>query len=217
MSGASEQWMPHPNAPEKRVTVAKRPAFESPAVLATPVTPPPSMRRPAATAFGAGLVVARVIAGIVWLIALALRWDTVVREQTDIVLEPGSDEAAAADLVLVILLVAGGILLAVELVLAVFIWFGGNRSRITVMLFATISIATAWIDSVSGSTEITLLTTFITLALDILVLLALSSRNARAYARRPRVHVILHRRWAGDPVIRRRHHRAAADAPSTPE
>lgn len=202
--------------PEERITVAKRPAFESPAVLAAPATPPPSMRRPAATAFGAGLVVARVIAGIVWLIALGLQWDTVVREQTDVVIRPGTADAAAADVVLVILLVGGGIVLAVELVLAVFIWFGGNRSRITVMLFATISIATAWIDSITGSTEITLRTTFITLALDILVLLALSSRNARAYARRPRVHVILHRRWAGDPLHRRRH-RAAGGAASGPE
>lgn len=205
MSDAHEQRMPRTPPADQRVSVAKRPAFEPPAVLATPVTPPPSMRRPAATALGAGLVVARVIAGIVWLIALALQWDTVVREQTDVVIRPGTPEEAAADVVLVVILVAGGIVLAVQLVLAVFVWFGGNRSRITVMLFATFSIAAAWIDSITGSTEITLRTTFITLALDILVLLALSSRNARAYARRPRVHVILHRRWAGDPLFRRRH------------
>lgn len=173
-------------ADRRRVSVEKRPAFESPAVLATPVTPPTSMRRPAATAFGAGLVVARVVAGVVWLIGLGLQWDSVVREQLDLELEPGTDEAAASDLVLVFLVVAGGIVLAVELLFAVFIWFGSNWARITVMCFSTISISVAWIDSVTGSTEITLRTTFVTLALDILVLLALSSRNARTYAGRPR-------------------------------
>ncbi|WP_448002265.1 hypothetical protein [Agromyces bauzanensis] len=188
----------------RRVSVEKRPAFESPAVLATPVTPPASMPRPAATGFGAGLVVARVVAGIAWLVGLGLQWDTVVREEIDLVLEPGTDEAAASDLVLLVLLVAGAIVLAAELLLAVLIWFGSNWARITVMCFSTISIAVAWIDSVTGSTEITLRTTFVTLALDILVLLALSSRNARAYAQRPRVRVILHRRWAGGPALRRR-------------
>ncbi len=188
----------------RRAPVEKRPAFESPAVLATPVTPPPSMRRPAATAFGAGLVVARVVAGVVWLVALGVRWDEVVREQVDLVLEPGTDVAAASAVVLAVLLAAGGIVLAAELLLAVLIWFGSNWARIAVMCFATISIVVAWVDSVTGTTEITLRTTFITLALDILVLLALSSRNARAYARRPRQRVVLHRRWAGDRVVRRR-------------
>ncbi|GAA4377091.1 hypothetical protein [Agromyces bauzanensis] len=191
--------------PERRhVSVEKRPAFESPAVLATPVTPPVSMPRPAATAFGALLVCGRVAAGIAGLVALGLAWDDIVRTELEIELE-GRDSQAASDLVLTVVIVAGGVVLAVELLLALFIWRGSNRARVTVMSFSTISIVVAWIDSVTGSTEITLRTTFVTLALDILVLLALSSRNARAYARRPRQRSILHRRWAGDPALRRRH------------
>jgi hypothetical protein len=54
------------------------------------------------------------------------------------------------------------------------------------MVFATLSITLSAIDYFGADAEITLRTTLITLALDILVLLALSSRNARAYARRPR-------------------------------
>ena len=94
---------------------------------------------------------------------------------------------------LAFILVIRAIVLLVELALAVLVWFGSNWARIVVMLFATISI-TAFVDRmVTGGAEITLRTTLITLALDILVLLALSSRNARAYARRPRQRVILHR------------------------
>lgn len=169
------------------INVDKRPAFEPPAVLARPVPPPASMPRPAATAFGAVLVVLRVLAGVVWLISLAVLWDDLVRDDLGIVLEAGTDLADASRFGLAIVLGVGGLVLAVELVLAVLVWFGSNRARITVMLFATISITTAWIESVSGDAEITVRTTFMTLALDILVLLALSSRNARAYARRPRV------------------------------
>jgi hypothetical protein len=55
-----------------------------------------------------------------------------------------------------------------------------------VMLFATINITIAAIDSFTGDTEVTIRTTFVTVALDILILLALSSRNARAWARLPR-------------------------------
>lgn len=169
----------------RHVSVEKRPAFESPAVLATPVTPPVSMPRPAATAFGALVVWGRVAAGIAWLVALGLGWDDIVRTELEIELE-GLDIQAASDLVLTLVIVAGSVVLAVELMLALLIWRGSNWARITVMFFSTVSIVVAWIDSVTGSSEITLRTTFITLALDILVLLALSSRNARTYARRPR-------------------------------
>ena len=53
------------------------------------------------------------------------------------------------------------------------------------MILATLSIVVSWLDYVAGQ-EITIRTTLVTLALDILVLLALSSRAARAYAQRPR-------------------------------
>jgi hypothetical protein len=182
------------SAPFERVNVEKRPAYESPAALARPVTSPMSMRRPAATAVGAVLVVLRVIAGVAWLVSLAVQWDQLLREQLDITIDPGTDEQAVTDAVLAIILVFGAVVLFIELGLAVLVWFGSNWARITVMLFATISITSSWIESITGEVEITLRTTLITLALDILVLLALSSRNARAYARRPRQRVILHRR-----------------------
>ncbi|MBT2516964.1 hypothetical protein J7E29_05920 [Streptomyces sp. ISL-90] len=168
------------------MNVEKRSAFEPPAVLVERETPPPRMRRPIATSFGAVLVVLRVLAGVVWLVALAVQWDHVLTEDLDIELEPGTDLAAASDVILAVVLVVGAIILLAELALALLVYRGSNWARITVMVFATLSISGAAIDYFSGDAEITLRTTLITLSLDILVLLALSSHNARAYARRPR-------------------------------
>jgi len=168
------------------MTVEKRPAFEPPAVLVAPVTPPPDMHRPVSTVFGALLVVLRVIAGVVWLLSLALQWDRVLRDDLNIEIDPGSSEAEAAQVVLVFILGFGGLILAVDLVLAVLVYRGNNAARLAVMIVATLSITIAAIDYFGGGEDITIRTTLITLSLDILVLLALSSRAARAYARRPR-------------------------------
>jgi hypothetical protein len=168
------------------MSVEKRPAFESPARLVTPVQVAPTMRRPVATVFGAVLVVLRVLAGIVWLISLVVQWRQVLIDDLGIPLESDAEAEAASNLGLTIVLIVGGIVLLVELVLALFIFRGSNWARITVMVFATLSITWSAFDYFGADTEITLRTTLVTLALDILVLLALSSRNARAYARRPR-------------------------------
>ncbi|MFF2388775.1 hypothetical protein [Agromyces sp. NPDC058104] len=165
----------------------KRPAYESPGDLARPSEPArPSMRRPAATVFGAVLVVLRVVAGVVWLLALAVQWRQVLEGDFGIELDGDVDAQTVSDVGLVLILVGGGIVLAIELVLAVLVYRGSNWARITVMVFATISITWSAVDYFGGDAEITLRTTLVTLALDILVLLALSSRNARAYARRRR-------------------------------
>lgn len=167
------------------MTVEKRPAFEPPSALARPQPVPPTMHRPAATAFGAVLVVLRVLAGVIWLISLAMSWPRLVAEELEITIDSVPSEEAS-NIVLAVILIGGAIVLAVELVLAVLIYLGSNWARITVMVFATLSVSLAAVDYFTGETEISLRTTLFTLALDILVLLALSSRNSRAYARRPR-------------------------------
>jgi len=165
--------------------VAKRAAFESPLRLAER-EPVRRMPRPSATSFGVVVVVLRVLAGIVWLAALALQWDQVVREDLGIVVSSDAGSAAASDGALVFVLAFFGVALAIQALLAWRIWAGGNFSRIAVMLFATISITGAAIESFTGSVEVTVRTTFVTIALDILLLLALSSRDARAFARQRR-------------------------------
>ncbi|MFE5670223.1 hypothetical protein ACFQ58_01310 [Agromyces sp. NPDC056523] len=172
-------------APTGPTSVEKRTAFEPPARLAEREPPLERVRRPAATAFGTVLVVLRVIAGVIWLVSLAAQWDEVVEHELDIAIE-GRPEAAAVDAGLTLVLVVGAIILVVQLALAVLIWFGSNGARITVMLFSTANITIAALDSITGDVEVTIKTTFLTVALDILILLALSSREARSFARRTR-------------------------------
>ncbi|MRX43955.1 hypothetical protein GJR97_09480 [Agromyces sp. Q22] len=164
-------------------TVEKRIAFEPPLRLAEAQPVPARMPRPGATAFGAGVVVLRVLAGVVWLVAVAFQWDQVLQEDFGVDADATAQTEQAAQLALTVLLVVMGVLLAVQVVFAVRIWFGGNLSRILVMLFSTINITVAATESFTGSVEVTVRTTLVTVALDIIVLLALSSRPARAFAR----------------------------------
>ncbi|WP_438856186.1 LssY C-terminal domain-containing protein [Agromyces sp. M3QZ16-3] len=166
-------------------TVAKRAAFESPLRLAER-EPLRRMPRPTATAFGAALVVLRVLAGVVWIIGVAIQWDQLLLNELGVDAATDADTADAARLALVFVVVLSSAVLLVELLMAFRIWAGGNLSRIAVMLFATFGITGAAVASFNGDAEVTVRTTFVTVALDILVLLALSSRDARAFARQSR-------------------------------
>jgi hypothetical protein len=170
----------------------KRRAFESPVDLVRPSTQP-VLRRPAATTMGAVLVVLRVLAGVWWLLALTFSWNDVLLDDLGLGDEPdfqalGNDvKEAISSGILNAVLIVGGIVLAIELLFALLVFRGVNWARVVVMVFATLSIIGSFVGWWLGGQEITVHTTLVTLALDILVLLALSSRNARAYARRPRV------------------------------
>ena len=165
----------------------KRAAFESPAVLARrEPTAPPTMRRPVATSLGAVLVMLRVLAGVIWLTALAVSWRQVIGEELGLDYPAGSAEDQAFTFVLVLILVVGGLGLLVVALFGFAVYRGSNVARLLVMTFTTFSITAAAIDYFAGGEEITVRTTLLTLSLDILVMLALSSRAARAYARRPR-------------------------------
>ena len=78
----------------------------------------------------------------------------------------------------------GGIATLLEGVLAVLIYRGHNWARVLVMLYAVVSISAAFTTWWVGGQDIRIETTLVTLSLDILVLLALSSRQAAAYSRR---------------------------------
>ncbi len=81
-------------------------------------------------------------------------------------------------------LAIGGVFLAIDAVLAILIYRGRNWPRVIVMLISVISIISSFVAWWAVGEEITLAGTFLSLSLDILVLLALSSRSAAAYARR---------------------------------
>jgi len=162
--------------------VAKRPAFEPPSELAQAGPRDPRMHRPVATVMGAALVLLRVLAGTVWLIALAANWNDVIADQLDDLAIDLDDPAVGEALWFV--LAIGGVLLVIDLVFGVLIYLGLNWPRIVVMVFSTLSISGTFLAWWAGDQTITLDQTLFTLALDILIMLALSSRAARAYARR---------------------------------
>lgn len=161
----------------------KRPAFEPPQRLLQPVHGDREMKRPASTVAGALLVLLSVLAGVGLLVELALNWnsgaDSVASLGAGLGLEP---EDMAAGLTTV--LVAGGIVLLIEAILGVLIFFGRNWPRVLVMVFAALAISSAFTAWWAQGQEITLKTSLVSVAFDILVLLALSSRSAAAYARR---------------------------------
>ena len=170
-------------SPTEPALPTKRAAFESPVDLVRPVGYDPDMPRPAATSAGAALVMLRVLAGFLWLMALAFNWDAIANDFQialgDATLTDGAKTAGLAAI-----LVVGGVVTLAEGVLAVLIYRGLNGPRVIVMLFAVASISTAFTTWWVGGQDIRIDTTLLTLSLDILVLLALSSRQAAAYARR---------------------------------
>lgn len=177
--------------PATRTSVegAKRPAYESAERLAERLGEPtghdPGMKRPSSTVAGAGLVMLRVVIGVLWLVDLAQHWKTYSQGGNASI--NGADMSSDVTIgALVIVLVFGGAVLLVVAVFALLIFRGSNLARVIVMIFSVSSIATSFAGWWWQGQQITLLTTLPSLGLDILVLLALSSRSAAAYARRTR-------------------------------
>lgn len=159
--------------------VRKRSSFEPAAALLGRDAPlATSAKRPLATTLGAVFVMGRALVGILWLVAFALIWG-------DVAAGAGLDSETTGILAACIL-GAGGFSVLLLVVLGGLIWRGSNTARVLVMLGLTMSITVAAIGYFAEGEEITIQTTLLTVALDILVLLALSSRDARAWARRPR-------------------------------
>ncbi|MEN2738847.1 hypothetical protein ABCS02_13735 [Microbacterium sp. X-17] len=168
-------------------TPEKRPAFEPAALLVEPGQPDPGMTRPMATVTGAVLVLLRAVVGVQWMIALGFGWQSLTISLT---IDDGAggppltvDEAQAA---LIVVLCGVGILVLVDVALAFLIFRGWNWPRVFVMFVSVVSICSAFFSWWFQGQELRLDSTLLSLALDILVLLALSSRGAAAYARRNR-------------------------------
>lgn len=161
----------------------KRAAFEPAAGLLKPTSYNPDMPRPAATVVGAALVLFRTLAGVIVLAGIAAGWDGLLAAVDSAVelLSPGP-EARRTGLVLVV--VVGSVLMLFQGVLAVLIFKGYNWPRVLVMLVATFDISTTFFAWSARGQDISVQNALLSVALDILILLALSSRSAAAYARR---------------------------------
>lgn len=130
--------------------------------------------RPAAIVGGSLLVFLRAASGVLWGINLVIAWPKIVADDG---LSP--DESAVA----FTLACAGGVFwVALFTVLGLLTWRGSRGARLLLMFGSTVSIIVAAADYFSAGQEITVRTTLMTLTLDILVLLAFSSKNARAWS-----------------------------------
>lgn len=163
----------------------KRAAFEPPL---DPTAADPEMRRPTSTVAGSVLVLLRALAGALWAASVAFDLPTWLRAIAGAA-SGNADESldlTVGDLgvgTAVFLGVLGAVFL-VQVVFGILILFGSNSARVLVMLLSVGSISASFVGWWAYGQEITVATTLLTLSLDILVLLALSSRDAAAYARR---------------------------------
>lgn len=166
---------------------AQRPAYEPIDRLLRPTPYDPDMRRPATTVAGACLVLLGAVVSVLSMVDIATNWHTYLKS---IVLEIGG-AVPTPDVVnasLAVILGVIGVTAVVELVCGLLILRGSNAARVLVMIVSAISISAAFVSWWARDQEITLRTTLLSLAVDILVLLALSSRSAAAYARRREKH-----------------------------
>ena len=166
---------------------AQRPAYVPIDRLLRPTPYDPDMRRPATTVAGACLVLLGAVVSVLSMVDIATNWHTYLKS---IVLEIGG-AVPTPDVVnasLAVILGVIGVTAVVELVCGLLILRGSNAARVLVMIVSAISISAAFVSWWARDQEITLQTTLLSLAVDILVLLALSSRSAAAYARRREKH-----------------------------
>lgn len=135
-------------------------------------------KRPIATTLGALFVFARGFVGLFWLAGFYLVWPDFAAE-----------EGLAEDLSTVtlwVVLAFGAFASIVSMSIAALVYRGSNWARLVELFGVTFSIISSAVGYFANGEKITIETTLLTLALDILVLLALSSRDARSWARLPR-------------------------------
>ncbi|MBW8870995.1 MAG: LssY C-terminal domain-containing protein, partial [Leifsonia sp.] len=142
-------------------------------------------RRPVPTALGALLMAFRVAAGAGYIALNLLDWQRfVLSQETAGAVTP--DEQSTVGLVLGIAMGLFGAGLILYFLLALLVFFGSNWARIAAMSYSSLIIVISAIDFFNGGPQISLKNNLLGLSLDILVVLALSSKRSRIWARRPR-------------------------------
>ncbi|MBP1326537.1 hypothetical protein JOF28_001769 [Leucobacter exalbidus] len=135
----------------------------------------PGSKRPTVLTLGALLVFLRAAGGVIWTVSFILNWHHVAKTY-DLDNELGA-------VLFTIVCVTEAIWLVVLVLLAWLVLRGSTVARMLVMVGSTIGISVAAFDYFTAGQEITMRTTLLTLTLDILLLLALSSRDTRAWTR----------------------------------
>jgi LssY C-terminus len=142
-------------------------------------------RRPAPTVVGAVFVGGRAAAAALLALSMVLfreeHVNSLLQPGTGPVLTEAQAEVGLTAATMVVLLFALGYTL-----LAWFVFLGRNWARTVVMALSTVAICMQAFDVLHGGPDITLAYNLPGLTLDILLILALSSKRSRDYALRPR-------------------------------
>ncbi len=139
------------------------------------------MRRPVTITTGAALVLLRALVGG---FALIMAWtgsDSVLQRAGILSVTPlpeGDDTARSSAAAAI------AVIVVIQLVFAFLIYAGRNLPRVLVMIIAVIDITWAFASWLTHDGQLAFGGTLYSLALDVLILLALSSQSAAAYARR---------------------------------
>jgi hypothetical protein len=143
------------------------------------------MKRPISVYLGVLLILLRAVTSVVTAVGVALDW-----RQADVIIEKAVDiDADTVSLVVLIaLMTIFGVVVVIDLTVARLIFRGSNRARFVAMILATFMVLGSAVDFIVNGTSFTLENGgLLGLSLDILVLVALSSDEARDFAaRRPR-------------------------------
>lgn len=125
----------------------------------------------------------RVIWGFISILIYVLNW-TAIREEIFSADGVPLVSPDVADVLLAIGFSALGVWYLFYAVLAGLVFAGSNWARIAAMSFASLSIIVVFLDWWNAGIPVTFRTSLASVALDILVLLALSAQSARSFARR---------------------------------
>ncbi|AIY03728.1 MULTISPECIES: LssY C-terminal domain-containing protein [Arthrobacter] len=136
--------------------------------------------RPVSTSLGVVLMLIRVVVGGVSVALIMSDWGRIAAE-IDPVLQDA--DQAVLNTFLGVVVAASAIGMACYLLLAILVFRGSNWARIATMGFSGVLVVVSGIAFVSGEST-TLAGNLFGLPLDILVVLALSARNSRLWARR---------------------------------
>jgi cytochrome c oxidase subunit IV len=138
-------------------------------------------KRPVQTVFGAGVAFAR---GLLFLPIALLFLLIPAQYVQNLDIEGGNIEGGRPALILAGSAIA--IYCLIEIGLAIAVFTGRNWARLVLMLACVVTTIIAFVGNANGSEAVTLATSLPTVGLSIMVLLALTSHRARAYATRGR-------------------------------
>ncbi|KAB1658181.1 LssY C-terminal domain-containing protein [Pseudoclavibacter sp. CFCC 11306] len=137
--------------------------------------------RPVTITFGAAVLMLRALGSLVLMVSGALLPDADVHE---LVADVGVDAATLPQAFDVrwVLVLLGLAIAAVTALLAILVLRGSDFARMVVLVFATLSTLLAFASHAAGLPLLSDFSTLMTVTLNILILIALSGRPARAYA-----------------------------------